>query len=261
MLKLKRAAGHLQELRAEIDRYERGNPAIVVATFRADRPGHDFRYVIGKSVPPHIGPIIGDVINNLRSSLEHVITELTVSNLGSELEGTAFPVCTTRQSWEQRNKRTGAFERGTGRYKVRGIHYGAMARIRKNQPFRWRRYRRNALWKLEELWNIDKHRGVHLTTTAPASASVEFEHPDTVQVLSRWFMQGRPKDGQIIGRTKYSPGTQDGEVRATVTVESKVIFQESAAGLRGPVINALDALLDFTAVVIAALATFDKSVV
>lgn len=57
-----------------------------------------------------------------------------------------------------------------------------------------------ALWMLDELWNIDKHRGVHLTTAAPLSASVSFEHPDNVQILRRWFMQGRPqtrpKDGQ-----------------------------------------------------------------
>jgi hypothetical protein len=32
-------------------------------------------------------------------------------------------------------------------------------------------------------------------------------------------------------------------------------------GLRGPVLNALDALLDFTMTVIAALARFDKTVV
>jgi hypothetical protein len=98
---------------------------------------------------------------------------------------------------------------------------------------------------------------------------VSFEHPDSVQILRRWFMQGRPqgrpqtrpKDRQIVGRTTYSAGTLEGDVRVNVTVESKVIFQESAAGLRGPVLNALDALLDFTMTVIAALARFDKTVV
>jgi hypothetical protein len=260
MLKLKRGAEHLRDLRNEIERFENEGPASVVVEFRPNRPGHDFRYVIAKPVPPYIGPIIGDVISNLRSSLDHVITELTASNGGTELEGTAFPVCTTRQAWEQMNKKTGTFERNTGRYKLRGIPYRAMARIRKNQPFRWKRPKRNALWMLEELWNIDKHRGVHLTTTAPLSANVEFEHPETVEIVRQRFMQGRPKDGQIVGRTTYSAGTREGEVRVSVRVESKVVLQEPSVGLRGPILNALDGLLDFTSTVIASLATFDKTV-
>jgi hypothetical protein len=265
MLKFLRATWHMKELRAEIERFEASNAAIVVAEFKPKRPGHDFRYMIQKPVPSHIGPIIGDVVSNLRSSLEHVVTELTITNVGHELEGTAFPVCTTRQAWDQVSKKAGTFAPNTGRYKLRGVPYRALLLIRKNQPFRWKRYQRNALWMLDELWNIDKHRGVHLTTTAPLSASVSFEHPDSVQILRRWFMQGRPqtrpKDGQIVGRTTYSAGTLEGDVRVNVTVESKVIFQESAAGLRGPVLNALDALLDFTMTVIAALARFDKTVV
>jgi len=107
---------------------------------------------------------------------------------------------------------------------------------------------------------LSPEHGVHLTTTAPLTASVEFEHPETVEIVRQRFMRGRPKDGQIVGRATYSAGTKDGDVRVSVRVESKVVLQEPSVGLRGPILNALDGLLDFTTTVIASLATFDKTV-
>ena len=49
MLKLKRGAEHLRELSVEIERFEGEEPASVIAEFRPDRPGHDFRYEIDPS--------------------------------------------------------------------------------------------------------------------------------------------------------------------------------------------------------------------
>jgi hypothetical protein len=129
----------------------------LIPEFKPHRPGHDIRFVVREPVPLRFGLMIGDVTYNLRAALDYAVYELTIAHTGHPLDGTAFPVCRTRQAWDQTSKKTTCgFAPHTGRYKLRGVHPLARASIGRIQPFRRKGYW-PVLW-LEELWNADKHR-------------------------------------------------------------------------------------------------------
>jgi hypothetical protein len=260
VLKAARAYQHLLALRGACDRFEKSNPAMLVPEFKASRPGHDFRYVVRKTPPDRLGPMIGDVISNLRAALEYAVYELTLAHSGRELGGTAFPVCTTAQAWGQRDVRTRQPSWRSGAYKTRGIPAEARSLIREHQPYRWKRYRRRPLWVLNELWNIDKHRTLHIATTAPSiGRATVISAPQTI--VKEWAYQGRPKDGAIVGRLTYLTGTTEADVQVETNLACKVVFQEGSAGLTGPVVETLETLDEYVTNFLAALAVFDPRVI
>ena len=88
------------------------------------------------------------------------------------------------------------------------------------------------------MWNIDKHRSLHLATTAPAEAAVEVSvHREGIQILRSGWYRRRAKDGAVVARFTYNKGTREGEVTMDLNLACRVVFDEATAGMTGPVMK------------------------
>lgn len=158
--KLNRADDHLQRLKTEISEFLSTNPYLVgeeIDANQRDASGrpmttHTFRAFIIRERPDW-GPLIGDVLNNLRSSLDHLAWHLSGGRGDNQ---TAFPIFSSREKYEL-----------SAAAHLRHIPEPARARIERQQPW----YQRSddpeshPLWVLHRLTNDDKHKRLHITQT------------------------------------------------------------------------------------------------
>jgi hypothetical protein len=164
--KLNRANAHIADLEHRISRF-------VADSYRIETEldPKTFEYVARSRVlaePPSLewGGIISDAINGLRSGLDNLTWELSVSHFGPPppdpipLSGQAgrwrkvrFPIVTAPSRWSD--------AKGKALWAVRP---GLDATFQGLQPYVRRKTDpwRSPLAILEELWNIDKHRHLHL---------------------------------------------------------------------------------------------------
>jgi len=259
VLKLARAHHHLVGLKAAIQRFEQSDPAVVVPEFKPHRPGHNFRFVVRKEVPAHFGPWIGDVIYNLRAALDYAVYELTIAHTGHALDGTAFPVCSSQQQWDQHSRRTDCgFAPNTGRYKLRGVHPQVRASISRIQPFRNKRQNWPLLW-LENLWNIDKHRTLHVVSTVPSDTIGRITFPKGGDIISkRFYLRRVPKHDAIVARFTYTKGITESDVHVEMEQSCALAFDEFPGQKPWGVIDALEAFDD--GLVEGLLAMYSQSV-
>jgi hypothetical protein len=159
--KLDRAADHISVLNNEIEEFRNAHP---VTTFAEFDGGHD--YVVKVRVPqtPDVrwGVILGDVIHNLRSALDHAVWELVQRNVRagfrktlSEAQESAiqYPICDTRKQFS--DARVMPF-----------LTTRQIAFSRKYQPYLGKWPEATPLSQLAWLSNTDKHRIVHGSHTA-----------------------------------------------------------------------------------------------
>jgi hypothetical protein len=148
-VKIKRAEKHLVEFDAE------------AAKFRAT-----YSHVVGPKKNPETGrrsidilnpvkvrvasfnllAIAGDVIQNLRSALDHLANQLVeVGSPGGEPSRTvAFPICASANKYESAKVK-----------KLQGMRPDAVRKIDALKPYKGGN---DTLWKLHSLSNIDKHK-------------------------------------------------------------------------------------------------------
>jgi hypothetical protein len=122
-LKIERAKRHLQELRDEVASFMSREPYFVVCEPVRAPPGF-VHYVgmINESVPTSLSTIIGDVIHNLRTSLDLLACDLVRIAHGEtvSLDGVYFPFCWSESELPKMIKKRGLD--GTGEAVIRAIH-------------------------------------------------------------------------------------------------------------------------------------------
>jgi hypothetical protein len=100
--------------------------------------------------------MIGEIVHNLRSCLDNMIWQLVLdAKREPRVRVTGFPVYLDQESFERR-----------GRQQLSGLCESAIAAIEQMQPYNHVTTESAAahhfLAILHELWNIDKHRMVHV---------------------------------------------------------------------------------------------------
>jgi hypothetical protein len=162
-LKVVRAGEHLETLRAEMARdigeflNSRAKLKVTITQGPPARAGELPVHLILPLPTLRWGVIVGDVVHDLRSSLDNAVEELTVARRGSSLPLTGFPVFTNRARFYRRDERGEAAPR-SGLYAIRGISKAAASLVEAAQPYHASGPRATELCQLHELWNIDKHR-------------------------------------------------------------------------------------------------------
>jgi hypothetical protein len=105
-------------------------------------------------LPAQLPLILGDCLQNLRSSLDYLVWELVVAAKGQPNEKNAFPIC----------EDAGRFKESLGRGRLRGLSTDAIEEVEMFQPyFDGRDFREHPYWLLDKLCNINKHRRILLT--------------------------------------------------------------------------------------------------
>jgi hypothetical protein len=121
--KIARARVLIGALDSEVDSF-RNNEPYSITEHDDQETGTRYAILTVREVPLTISARIGEILYDLRSALDHVVTDLTIAHSGQELPGTEFPIYTDRDLYfEQvrRDNRSGEPARRSGIYKIRGL--------------------------------------------------------------------------------------------------------------------------------------------
>ena len=159
-IKVERAKTHLIELNRVVEAFLASTPYTVVK--RADpqtgKHGYEMAQVAG--VPSTITAVFGDVLQNLRSALDHLANQLLLVNLRAERTNQEFnfPIC------GDLSKHEALFQ---GKPKLRGDAWRALQALRA-----YRGGSGHQFWVLNRLNNIDKHRLMLFAGSASRSVNL-----------------------------------------------------------------------------------------
>lgn len=119
--------------------------------------------------PPELSVVVGDLLHDARSALDHVAWEL-VKRAGAEPdENTAFPIYTDEAGY-----------RAHAGKRIRGMGEEMVATIERWQPWTAGNPSAAPLSWLRELSNIDKHRHLHLTVASVIGTMFDPPLPEVV---------------------------------------------------------------------------------
>jgi hypothetical protein len=242
-LKIRRAEEHLLALRQEETDYIRSNPARILTEPDHARGIISLRFVVDRHPPETWGPLIGDILFNLRSSLDHLVYQMTVRHSGVPLPHTSFPIYEVANDYHA-SRPNGNPARNSGLYKVRGIPDEAKAMVEFAQPYHNEDgVRRDALWLINHLNNIDKHRTIHVAVAYPYEANTTFNLPMIQESVSA----GPFTHGAVIATYSVEGDSKLDEVIATTNLVSQVVLDEGDPPITRPLVAECQTLLDAVA--------------
>ena len=181
--KIEWAERHRQSLNAEIGRYFAQSVPQMMVEMTPGILGFDDMSVYGPNIPSTVPLIIGDCLQNLRSSLDYLAWELCEAANFQPTDRTQFPVCETRNN----------FQTAKGSHTLDGIPVAAQTEIESLQPFNLgSAYMSSELWILNRLTNISKHRRILVTALGAVRTEKE-----TGAVIDRHTQVNHPFMGEM----------------------------------------------------------------
>jgi hypothetical protein len=157
--KLSRGEEHLNTFNAERQGFLGGDPYSVASEYDAKQSKYLFRLNILQTLPQaRWATIIGDCVHNVRSALDYIAWRLAGSDLTDTK--TMFPIYNAPEKFHDVE------------WRLRRIHEGARAEIRKLQPYGRSDPVSRLLWALQELDARDKHKLLAMTAAMPQGASI-----------------------------------------------------------------------------------------
>jgi hypothetical protein len=145
-IKIERAKKHLHDLEVEVRSFLDSQP-YRIGIKRDPQTRRPVYYLLSvQDTPLSIAAITGDVIQNLRSALDHLAYQLAIIGPGGKgsLRRIYFPISKNEADYKTQKSS-----------KVRGMRPDAIKAIDALKPYRGGN---DMLWHLHELNNVDKHR-------------------------------------------------------------------------------------------------------
>ena len=148
--KLERADGHIKNLNDEIGAFIESNYRIVSKP--DDDPNTSVISIVGPDPPLRFPVIVGEIVHQFRSSLNHVIWQLVLANGKVPNRNHQFPICDSSEKFEKARKHGN----------IRGITPAAASLVEQSQPYwqirRGQRLASSKLRILREVNDTDKHK-------------------------------------------------------------------------------------------------------
>lgn len=215
--KLFRSTQHLEALDQAITAFLNHKPYIVTPDFDATERTYVYRVKIRSEVPPLLRVLIGEIIGQLRSTLDHLAWQLALLNTQSPAEGTEFPIF----------KDEGRYRQGRAS-KIRSLPPAAQTIIDGLQPYLNAAPEDDLLWVLHRLANDDKHRSPHAVGAATSGIIAGDRRGRDMAVE----MSIRPFDEQaIIGKVIFTnPAETDVEVQTDIRFDIAFPIDSAAKG-------------------------------
>jgi len=214
--KLRRADEHLVVLYNEIRRYMNDSPyGLAGHRDTGDgKPGFTFHFT--KQPPLYLSVIIGDIVHNLRGSLDYIAHELTVNNGAVPTRQTQFPISLSQDDF---------INQAISLKKLNTVSPKALKVVSAFQPYRLDEDKRTLhfLWQLAKLSNMDKHHTLALSAFA-AEARTVFTHPDGRTFVSE-FKDGLVYDGAVIA--SMSADFFDEKIKTHLRIVGKIAFRDA----------------------------------
>lgn len=244
LAKIQRADEHIKNLNAEI------NTLIGSDIYRfVSEPDSDPRECIlrveGPEPPMRLAVIAGEVVHQLRSSLDHLVCQLVIENKKPVNRTHQFPICDTPEKFKA--ARDGG--------KIRGISASARSLIEARQPYNQTKdIKRNFLYILREMDDADKHRLLTLVVAraVPRELAIGREtvagkkgDPITVVGISPPKGPQRPTEqGTEVLRFQF--GEPEPDVKVTGKPVIQIAFGDLGPMTERPVIDIVQQLRDKT---------------
>jgi hypothetical protein len=183
--KLERASEHLQQLDAELGLFFDSDPYGAIGELEPNSDWYVFRVKTLRPPPPRIGVLIGDLVHQLRSTLDHMVFEAATKHLGRKPpENISLPIETSPAQFEKKAPRK-LMDLRRNEWVVSDQ---CLALITGMQPYQGTdRPHEDHLAILERLWNLDKHQTViPLPIAQQAGWSADFiPNADAEPILER----------------------------------------------------------------------------
>jgi hypothetical protein len=216
--KIFRATQHIESLQTEIQGYFDTKPGKMV------RQPHDredevvFTFVVDNPIPARFGLIIGDILQNLRSSLDYLVWELVLAANGTPDEKNMFPICSTVE----------AFKEQIARHRLDGVATDAIAEIEALQPYHLGQdFTKSIIRCIDEFTNINKHRRILLTSLMTRPVAKENFVVQGSQMLVHFEAGPTPT---FESNAKFGPFPLiDGKVQVNSQFIVGIAFDEGAA--------------------------------
>jgi len=147
--KLDRAEEHRQAFDDLFEEFHASNPYSILSEYDPETGWHSLRWNVREELPlQRLGLLFGDMISNLRTTLDYLVWQLVLAGGSRPGRRTGFPVVRKEKDWEVQS---GAA--------LRGVAPEWIAEIRERQPFQ--RIDQPALHPLailDHVNNLNKHR-------------------------------------------------------------------------------------------------------
>lgn len=158
-MKIERAKAHLNDLERQVQAFHGRQPYLIFVDENSQPGKLRYRVKIVECAPSAWSAIIGDIVHNLRSSLDLLATALVAANGGST-KHTYFPF----------NRDKAEFESKTLYDRMRGASPKALRFVNRLKPYPGGN---ESLWKLHQLDILDKHQAI-----IPVGAANKSTDPD-----------------------------------------------------------------------------------
>jgi hypothetical protein len=223
--KLDRARDHLNVLDVEWDKFLGSEPCPYGFVTARDSESLDYeiRVNVRASPPPILSAIVGDILHDCRSALDHLAWQLVIAAGGKPGRHTWFPICDTLDQW----RRDTEYRRRTDdrRGPLYGIPPGSdiWAFIELAQPYN-RGPAAEHFSTLRKLSNRDKHRSLLAMGAFPDInnlAELIHRDPEAVLISQEFALKaGQPlEDGAVVARLRFQRRT-----KANVYVEGDLLL-------------------------------------
>jgi hypothetical protein len=203
---MRRSHTHFKALDDAIDEFTGRKPYEVVHDFESEPGNQLMRFEIRERPSPAWSPIVGDIVYNVRSALDHLAWQLVIRNeRNPRSHRPQFPIFTrdpldpSIYSDPEEAKRA----RVSWKNQVRGMHKADVELLKRLQPYNGPDSPDDhPLARLNQLSNWDKHREFHFAGQAFMDYRIGVKAMKDVRV-KLLYLKSRGeglKDGDIIAR-------------------------------------------------------------
>jgi hypothetical protein len=217
--KLTRAQEHFDTLRTELASYASQNPVTFASqhNMETNQALLEYIYTVDKLIPPpdHWSLLIGDLVHNLRSALDHGAWSLVCAEKGEDFaeqhaNDVSFPICSNP-------------ERFAKKFVVKQATAVQVEALRSAQPFIWQKQEIeiDALWVLHRMSIVDKHRELHVVNLVADKSTVTSE-PHLVGGKPEFLEKGPLREGMRAFRFTALRPTTPGMIEVSNRVSTQI---------------------------------------
>jgi hypothetical protein len=226
--KLERAEESIEELEREFGAFLAGNPYEIPGKFYPKRSEYVFRFRVIEPLPLRWGVLVGEIVHDLRSALDHLLWQLVILDGGGPGKHTQFPIFNRFADYRRLalvgTQRSPPMLKGLGGT----LRSGHVAAITRTQPYRRPNgFTTHPLWLLARLSNIDKHQLLHTTAHIVEGAHLGWRGVRDVAAVHDVSKVVRVpiQDGAVLARLRIQPSGPHPEMHVKPQLTLSVVFK------------------------------------
>lgn len=212
--KLRRARLHTEELDSLVRALCEKCSNAVVRDDQTETGQIVFRAGVMPDPPPEFSVRAGEILHNMRSSLDHLVCRLAEHRNEPVTKEHGFPICESAAKFNQNRRR------------LKGLDPAEIAVVESLQPYHTGHPNQDTLFILQFLNNADKHRLIIDRHVSPHELA-SFTLPNNVEKVSQGLIQ-HTEPGAEIATYRVTDGTDPSKVDMDFYARFAIYFREDA---------------------------------